>query len=290
MADRYAGLSVVVGICSIAVGAGYWYWEYERRKEKEKEKAARRDAQGDEAMRALQPTQPGTVNVPTPTVAKVPDAQLTSVAPPTVATIKQVQHWLNVIAGKRTGDIGALNEDGSAGPLTRAALVAFQNAHGMAATGKIDGMTQSMLSQAATVNTLGGTARARFSFRVFWQPSQHAAPVAHAPAGHDVLGGHWSVEDSLHFVNDVPGYGDRNHPPTESVVTALLVKHYGANSTIGKAIRDKQYDWSCPDCHPPASVVATKGDWDWEEPAFDEWAAVIPGNAADEMWGSPLTS
>ncbi len=298
----YAGLSVVIGIVSIAVGGGYWYWEYSRRKQKEKEREEReaaRDPLDADAQRAFQLAHPGTsvtpalpVVTPLPQIAppKPPAAQEIPVPPPTTATIMQAQHSLNVISGKVKGQPGYLNEDGSAGPKTGDAIQKFQTQQGMAPTGKLDGMTQSMLALIATHTatrrrTLPAVRVAPappISFILSWDQATH----------------NWVAKDSLGFVVIITGYNVRNKYPSADVVVAQLIKHYGAASTVGKALAQGQYGWDCPDCAavkaPTVSGDFSTYDFSWAAPEFqpepmlDEWGMFVapppPPIASPDDW------
>lgn len=57
-------------------------------------------------------------------------------------SVSDAQHYLNLLGS-------SLHEDGLFGPLTQAALHAFQVAHNLPATGKIDAMTSDALSYLA---------------------------------------------------------------------------------------------------------------------------------------------
>jgi peptidoglycan hydrolase-like protein with peptidoglycan-binding domain len=259
----YAGATVLLGILSVAVGGGYWWWAWSKRKEDdEKEANGKTPAQlGSGTTTETSSSGHGLAASLLHIFSHPPDAQTTPVAPPTVATIKQAQHWLNVLNHKRAGEPGALAEDGSAGPQTMKAIQAFQLGHGMAATGKLDGMTQSLLAQSAqglAPSSSGTTAAGRIQAHVFWQPTPHAA-----------TGGHWAVADSLNFVTDIAGYSDPNHPPAESTVIKALVKHYGPVSTVGKSLAAKNYDYSLVPA--PHASVATSGDFPALIDPMDPW-------------------
>lgn len=239
----YAGLSVVIGLVSIALGGGYWYWEYARKREKERLRAER----------ITRDTLPGTFTPPSApppvypmpqpivTTPVVPPAQTMPVPPPTVAQVKQVQHNLNLVNRKSKGQDGYLEEDGSAGPRTHAAIKAFQTSHGMVATGKLDGMTLSLLGKTAN-ESKSLTERARdlfagrtgaFHFVLRWmEPTFFTRTMGDH--------GHWVVEDSMHFVNEIGR--DRSHPPSEADIVSFLIKHYGPESSVGKALRAHQFE------------------------------------------------
>ena len=92
-ARSYAGLSLVVGLVSIAIGGGYWYWDYQRQKRIDGEKKT--------------PPAP-------PMAVPAPRAQTLPVAAPTHDLILSVQHALNSVFGWHPGDPHFLSEDGSA--------------------------------------------------------------------------------------------------------------------------------------------------------------------------------
>jgi peptidoglycan hydrolase-like protein with peptidoglycan-binding domain len=239
----YAGLSVVIGLVSIGLGAGYWYWEYAKKREKERLRAERitRDTL---PSSIAQPAPPPVYPMPQPitTTPAIPPAQSMPVPPPTTAQVKQVQHNLNLANHKKQGDAGYLKEDGSAGNLTAAALRAFQSSHGMVATGKIDGMTLSLLAKAAfdaqswserASDLLAGRGGSAFHFVLRWvEPSFFTRTMGDH--------GHWVVEDSLHFVNEIGR--DKSHAPSETDIVNFLVKHYGPESSVGKQLRAKNYE------------------------------------------------
>ncbi len=241
----YAGLSVVIGLVSIALGGGYWYWEYARKREKERERAAR-------ITRDTLPPIPPTTTAPPPvyampqpivTTPAVPPAQAMPVPPPTIAQVKQVQHNLNLVNHKTKGQDGYVEEDGSAGRKTHEAIKAFQSSHGMVATGKLDGMTLSLLAKNANESKswaerasdllTGGHRTDLFHFVLRWvEPTFFTRTMGDQ--------GHWVVEDSMHFVNEIGR--DRSHPPSESDIVNFLVKHYGSDSSVGKALRAHQFE------------------------------------------------
>jgi len=95
-------------------------------------------------------------------------------------------------------------------------------------------MTLSLLSksadEAARLDTKGGP----FHFVLRWhEPTWLTRPLG----GH----GHWEVEDSLHFVNEMPG--DKGHSPSEADMVKMLIAHYGPGSSVGKALTQKRYEF-----------------------------------------------
>jgi len=214
-ARSYAGLSLVVGLVSIAIGGGYWYWDYQRQKRIDGEKKT--------------PPAP-------PMAAPAPRAQTLPVAAPTHDLILSVQHALNSVFGWHPGDPHFLSEDGSAGPRTVAALKLFQKNQGMVPTGKIDAMTQAMLRHGmAALDSFEH--KPTYAFELRWHTEMQGG-----------LYGRWTVRDSLGFVVDIPGYNSHAYPPPEPIVVEALREHYGPSSTIGKALTAHDFVWSCADC------------------------------------------
>ena len=274
MADRlapsysYAGLSVVVGLVSIAVGAGYWYWQWQRTKDHELSRDRDHDAlsqlpTSQHPFQAFPSAQPISSRLPSQ-----PPAQAMPVPPPSIAQVKQVQHWLNMIAGRKAGEAGAVKEDGSAGSETHKALASFQRAHGMTGSGKFDGMTLAVLKDEAM--KASGTRWAPYQFKLSWRQgsvfgSLPGALTSHLPSSMSdvdsmLAGGHWVVEDSLGLHVEVPGRTDPHNPPAEGEITSLLVKHYGETSTVAQGIKAGRYEWACPDCA-TATLSRTSGMW-----------------------------
>jgi len=267
----YEKISVVIGLVSVAVSGGYWYYEWKTRKDRQARWAARFERSPGDAPQLAPAASP--ITPP----KQVPQAQSTPVPPPTVAFIKQVQHWLNQVNHKQPSQPGHLPETGSADYFTIEAIKAFQKASGMAVTGKIDGMTQSLLGQLAAHAT--GKAESPLgtvTFRIFWQPTP-SDESSHASLDSMLATGHWAVEDSLHFVNEIPGYHTRTQPPPESMVVQLLRGHYGPDSVVGSALKDKRYTWTCPDCSATPFATQVQGEWGDESPWWTGPSEVVVG-------------
>ena len=212
-----ATASVVLGVLTLAAAGVALYWDHHRDKHNGVPPILGPDPR-DRARAAM------------------PPAQAVAVPPPTLAQIREVQVWLNVIAGKKKGERGYLNPDGQLGPKTNEAIAAFQKTRSMSPTGKLDGMTRSAIANEAAFAAQGKVApggRAEFAFRLVYKTAPHRT---------------WAVEDSMRFVTEIPGYTDRNHPPSDREVAKLLTNHYGAYSAQGKALSAGRYEFSCPDC------------------------------------------
>jgi peptidoglycan hydrolase-like protein with peptidoglycan-binding domain len=237
----YGRIGVVVALAGVAAAGVYAVWDYERKKKEDE----RLRIVSDSLMKPLGGAGGGGGGgggffQPRPAAAAAtPIAQDIPVPPPTPALIKQMQHYLNLLSGKTAGHAGFIKETGSVDYATTSAIKAFQRAHKLKDTGKLDGHTRYEITNAAAYAYQESTLPPPVSFLLGWDPAT----------------GSWMSRDTAGFVFHIPGHADRNNPPNPADVADMLAKHYGTQTPTGKAFDMGRYSYDCPDC------ASTQSSW-----------------------------